>query len=211
MTRTKYLLVGAMLSIGLGAAGCSSNSSCADGGVCDTGGIGGNPGVGGMAGPTLYALTPGTFCFDVLSVAAVTDGCDIGVASAYAMPGAPFALPVAYDMTAHTVEVGTDGSLGIGTVNQNAGTLMRDNMPTLAAPNQACTWHQTDTSAFQLIADNKFTLSVSETQSAFAGTATCAAAQMAVPPAGSCTSTWTWTLAIENPVVFSPPACGSPQ
>jgi|GEM_PF-2562418 hypothetical protein len=212
MTKTKFLLVGAMLTVGLGSVGCSSSSSCADGGICDTGGAGGtNTGAGGTAGPVLYALTPGTYCFDVLSVAAVTDGCDIGVAAAYSMPGAPFALPVTYDMTARTVSVGTQGSLGIGLVDQNVGTLMRDNMPTLAAPNQACTWRQTDTSSLQLTGDNKFTLSVSETQSAFAGATTCAAANMPVPAAGSCTSTWTWSLAIENPVVFSPPACGNPQ
>jgi len=208
MTKTKYLLVGAMLTVGLGAAGCSSSSSCADGGICDTGT--GGAGGGGGGGPTLYALTPGTYCFDVLSVAAVTDGCDIGVAGYYSMPGAPFALPVTYDMSAHTVSVGTNGSLGIGLVDQNVGTLMRDNMPTLPAPDQACTWRQMDTSSLQLTADNKFTLSVAETQSAFAGTTTCAAAAMPVPAAGSCTSTWTWTFAIENPVVFSPPACGGP-
>jgi len=212
MTKTKFLLVGAMLSIGLGAAGCSSNSSCADGGICDTGGAGGgNAGLGGTTGTTYYGLTPGTYCFDVLSVAGVTDGCDIGVAAAYSTPAKVFALPVTYDMTAGTVQVGTAGSLGIGLVSQNTGTLQRDNMPTLPAPDQACTWRQMDTSVLQLTAENKFTLSVTETQSAFAGATTCAAAQMPVPAAGSCTSTWTWTLAIENPTVYSPPACGNPQ
>lgn len=217
MTKTTtYLMAGAALTFALGAVGCSSNASCSDGGVCDTGGAGaeggasgGLGGAGGSAGPTLYALTPGTYCFDVTSVSAITDGCDIGLATAYAMPGKPFALPVTYDMTAGTVQAGTDGSLGIGAISNNMATLLRDSMPTLPAPDQACTWHQTDTSALQLTADNTFTLSVTETQSQFAGVATCTAAAMPTPAAGSCTSSWTWTFAIESPQLFTPPACGN--
>ena len=124
------------------------------------------------------------------------------------------ALPVTYynvattltdgtPIPAGTLQVGTDGSLGRGVINNNTGTLLRGpDTAMLPAPDQACTWTQADTSTLTLTADNTFSIAVSEQESQFA-TSACAAAQMPVPTGGTCTSTWTWSLAIENPQVFS--------
>ncbi len=212
MTNKKtFALAGILLASGLSAVGCSSNSSCADGGICDTGGAGGGGGgAGGAPGPALYKVSAGTYCFDILAIApGAVDGCGLGVAGYVAA-----ALPVSYYATAGvaadgtavpagTVEVGNQGSLGRGVINQNAGTLERSNTQTLDPPNNACSWVQMDTSQFQLTADNTFSLSVTETQSNYTGVSACAAAAMPAPAGGSCTSTWTWTMAIENPQVHS--------
>ncbi len=230
MTTTKYLMVLTALGLGLTAVGCSSSSSsCSDGGACagagghggaagGTTGAAGASGLGGAGGgPVLYALSPGNFCFDVVSVAPGTvDGCDNGAADFVTTATTRAALSVIYYDTATTVggvaipagtvEVGTDGSLGRGVINQNQATLLRDSTVPAPAPNQACTWHQTDTSQFQLTATNQFTISVTETQSTF--TAACTTAQLA-PATDPCTSTWTWTLAIEDPQVLTAPGCGN--
>ena len=219
MTTTKYLMVFTALGLGLTAVGCSSSATCSDGGACaGAGGAAGASGLGGAGGgPVLYALSPGNFCFDVVSVAPGTvDGCDTQAASFVTTAAMRAALSVTYyDMAtavdgvvvpAGTVEVGTAGSLGRGVINQNQATLLRDNMPAAPAPDQACTWHQTDTTQFQLTATNEFTVSVSETQSTF--TTACTTAQLA-PTTDPCTSTWTWTLAIESPQVLTAPGCGN--
>lgn len=223
--KTKHLLFGAMLTIGLGAAGCSSNSSCADGGICDTGGAGGTGagGTGGTAGPAYFGISAGTYCFDILTIQpGFVDGCDIGVDLAVSTAAKRSALPVTYYPTATTLadgtaivagtlEVGTSGSLGRGVINMNTGTLLRVAGTTmLPAPDAACSWTQSDTSAVTLTAENTFTISVSEQESQFA-TSACAAVNMPAPAAGSCTSTWSWTMAIENPQVLTAPSCGSPN
>ena len=70
------------------------------------------------AAPTLHGLTPGTTCFQVTAIAAAhADGCGIGLADTVSTPTKPFALPVTYDMTAGTLKIGTDGSLGVGTIS----------------------------------------------------------------------------------------------
>jgi len=198
MTKTKFLVVGAMLSIGLGAAGCSSNSSCADGGICDTGGAGGgNAGLGGTSGTTYYAVTPGSWCFDVVSISpGAVDGCMNGPELIVG-----HALPVTYDMTAGTIAVGTDGSLGIGAISANKATLLRDNSPT-DRDTPTCSWHQTDTSMLQLTAENTFTISVVENQGTFSAGCTTAGI---TPVGGACSSTWTWTMTIDGSV--SVPTC----
>jgi hypothetical protein len=200
MKTMKFLLVAAALG-GLAVAGCSSNSSCADGGACGGGtGLGGSSGAGGSGGPVYYGLTTGTCLFTVVSQSpGAVDGCDIGPEGAIG-----HSYPVVYDMTAGTVTAGTDGSLGTGSIAANMATLMRvgntsaDTMP-------SCTWHQTDTSSLQMTGTNMFTISVTETESGFA------AACSAPPAGGSCTSTWTWKMAIvDDATVNHPPACGGP-
>ena len=216
-TTTKYLTIFALTAAGLGlaAAGCDSTSTCTDAGVCPdggakggtsgglggtSGGLGGSTGAGG-AGSGLFKLsypvgaTMATYCFDVTAVAAgASDGCDIGV-------GVPMdiglSLPAAYDMTG-MITVGKMGSLGAGLIANNNATLLRDGMPADALM-PTCTWHQTDTTMFQLIADNTFTVSVVENQSQFAAACT------APPAGGACTSTWMWTMSIDG--AKTPPAC----
>ena len=186
MTKTKFLLVGALLTVGLGAAGCSSSSSCAVGGICVTGA----GGAGGGAGPTLYAVTPGTWCFTVTSIQpGAVDGCDIGVAAVVGTD-----LPVTYDMAAGTISVGTAGSLGIGAISANKATLLRENSPA-DKDIPACIWHQTDTSMLTLTADNTFTISVTENEDTFNAVCT---ANSITPAGGACASTWTWTMAIDG-------------
>lgn len=214
MKNMKYLVVGVSLALGLSSVACSSSSSCADGGVCNEGGAGGAAagagGMGGSAGPTLYALSAGTFCYDILSIAAgYSDGCSLGVASYVGTPTMPSAIPVSYYDTATTVggdaipagtvAVGNDGSLGRGVISQNTGTLLRDGMP-VDADVATCTWHETVQAQFQLTATNKFNIGVTETRSNF--DASCASVKP-LPAGGTCTSTWTFAMAIEDPQILS--------
>jgi hypothetical protein len=196
MTKTRHILVAALLAAGFGTAGCSSNSSCADGGVCDTGGAGGiGSGAGGMGGtgPTLYALTPGTWCFEVTAIApGYSDGCGIGLANTVSTPSMPFALPVTYDMAGQTLEIGTAGSLGIGNISNNMATLVRQG-PTTDKTTPTCSWTQMDTTTVQLTAENTFNASVVENQSAFNSACTTAGI---TPAGGTCSSTWTWSMTI---------------
>jgi hypothetical protein len=161
-------------------AGCGSNDSDLDAGtsmpdaemVVDS-------------GPTLYALSAGTFCYDIMGVSGVADGCELGVA---ALVGTA-ALPGTYDATTGQFTLGTEGSLGTGLISNNMGTLLRDGMTSdVAVP--ACTWHQSDTTVMVMVAQNNFTAQVTETQNTFA--AACAP----IPTGGTCTSTWTWTFGI---------------
>jgi len=213
MKFTKYILASAALAFGLGAAGCSSNSSCADGGICNEGGAGGSAGTGGAGGTpgqTLYALSAGTFCYDILSIApGYSDGCGLGVATYVGTPTMPSAIPVSYyaaattvggeAIPAGTVVVGNDGSLGRGVVNQNAGTLLRNGMP-VDTDVPSCTWAEGVQAQFQLTATNKFNISVTETRSNF--DPSCATVKP-LPAGGTCTSTWTFGMAIEDPQVLS--------
>jgi len=134
-------------------------------------------------GPTLYPLSTGTYCYDVTGVSGVVDGCGItpgdAVGSAY---------PGTYDQTAQTFTLGNQGSLGVGTLSNNTGTLLRDGTTSdSSAP--SCTWHQTDTTTLTMTDQNMFTVSVVETEDTFA--AAC------VPAGTPCTSSWTWTMSID--------------
>jgi hypothetical protein len=189
-------------------AGCGSSGSSEDAG---TGGVGGNTtGAGGAGGDvcmgaTLFGLSAGDTCFDVVSVAAGSnDGCGLGVADPYnptTMSGViGSALHVNYDATMAKLTVGTDGSLGAGTIMCNKGTLSRDNHPTLSS-HMACTWHQVDTSMVTVTATNEFDIAVTEDETSFMG---CVAADMA-PAGGMCTSTWTWHM--KKNAAKTPPGC----
>jgi hypothetical protein len=166
---------------GAAAAGCSSSSSSNDGGLDLSLDIASDA-------ATLYGLTPGAWCYTINSATNVDDGCGIGVGALVGM-----SLPTTYTLVGNTgtLEVGTDGSLGQGTISNNMGTLARDNNPMLDTM-PTCTWHQTDTSDVTLTATNAFTVSVTEVQEGFASV--CSVSN--VPSGGSCTSTWTWTMAI---------------
>ncbi|HEY2901727.1 MAG TPA: hypothetical protein VGL59_14185 [Polyangia bacterium] len=194
LTNTLGVFVVAAVGAGVMAVGCGSSSSdCSDGGTCTTntgtGGTTADAGGTGGTGPTLFGITEGTYCFDIVSIASgATDGCDLGVADQVGK-----ALPVNYVMATATVTLGTDGSLGAGPVASNMGTLTRDNMPTDPMMT-TCMWHQTDTTTLVLTDTNQFTASVVETESNFSAAPACDP----IPTGGTCTSTWTWTMKING-------------
>jgi hypothetical protein len=190
---------------GVFALGCSSSSNSDDGG--GLGGAGGSESDGGGdTGPTLYGLSTGLSCFDVVSIATgFNDGCMIGVGDP-ASTGGPVgaALPVTYTMATATLTVGTQGSLGTGTIAFNMGTLNRagntsdSQMPT-------CTWHQTDTSNVTLTATNEFDIAVTEVENMFA-----TACGTTAPTGGTCTSTWTWHMKKSTTKTPAVDASGNP-
>jgi hypothetical protein len=143
------------------------------------------PDAGPDAAPTetLYPLSEGTYCYDVTAISAVVDGCQIA-------PGAYVGASLPGTYTTPTFILGTDGSLGQGNLAHNTGTLLRDGS-TSDQDAPTCNWHQTDTTTVTLTALNTFTASVVETQDTFA-----LACGTTAPPAGSCTSSWTWTMVI---------------
>jgi hypothetical protein len=169
---------------GICALGCSSSSSTDAGNELDA---------GNDTGPTLFGITAGNTCFDVVSVQpGFNDGCDIGVGDTAANMGlVGTAILVNYDPNSATLTVGRAGALGTGQIAFNTGTLSRvgdtslDGMPT-------CTWHQTDTSAITVTAQNEFDLAGTEVQNTFA--TACGTAN--TPAGGMCTSTWTWHMRI---------------
>ncbi|HEY0871135.1 MAG TPA: hypothetical protein VGD55_12105, partial [Acidothermaceae bacterium] len=144
------------------------------------------------AAVTLYPLTTGDSCFDVLTVANVMDGCGIAPGS---IVGA--ALSVNYTMTATTgtLTVGTMGAEGAGPIANNTGTLTRDG-DTSDSTMPLCTWHQMDTAQVTLTGSNAFTLTVTEVETNLS--AACGAT------APNCTSTWTWTMKKGSK---TPPTC----
>jgi len=146
------------------------------------------PGAGGAT--RLYALTPGAYCFDVLSVAAVMDGCGEGASSLVGRR-----LPLDYDVTLGRVSLGTNGSFGTGLVSNNKGILTRSGSDMQAAM-PACAWHEQAATSFELTADNRFTGAVTETHSMFA-------AACAPPPASDpCTTSFSMTLQIHSPALL---------
>ncbi len=181
-----------LLALALMAApvvvGCGSNTTdILDSGTSDTAGI------------TLFGLSAGDNCYTITSIApGFSDGCGLGVDTLVGQ-----SLPMSYDATTASVALGTDGSLGGGVIANNEGTLVRVGDPTLAGT--TCTWHQTDNTVLEMTANNQFTVTVTETESAFGPT--CAATD--VPAAGTCTSTWTWTMQKSAVTTLVPPACGS--
>src|SRR5690242_2815735 len=94
---------------GICALGCSSSSST-DAGEPDAG--------NGDTGPTLFSITAGNTCFDVVSVQpGFNDGCDIGVGDTAANMGlVGTAVLVNYDPNTAILTVGRDGALGNGQI-----------------------------------------------------------------------------------------------
>jgi hypothetical protein len=199
-TGLSMALVGAVFAIGCGASSGGSDGGDATGAAGTGGG-----GAGGSACPgvTLFGLSAGDSCFDIVSVmAGSNDGCMLGVADPVANMGLVGAsLPVNYTMATATVTVGTDGSLGAGPVMCNMGVLTRENNPTLPT-HAACTWHQADTSNITVTATNEFDIDVIEAENMFMG---CVAADGLPPTGGMCTSTWTWHM--KKSATKTPPGC----
>jgi hypothetical protein len=198
-TLTKGLVSVALLAAAF-AVGCGSSSDNGDGGGND-GAAGGGGGV--CPGVTLYALSDGDSCFDIVSVqAGSSDGCMLGVADTTAMMGLVGAtLPVNYVAATGILSVGTMGSLGtaMSTLQCNMGTLVREGTPSLDSM-PACMWHQADTSMVTITAQNEFDIAVTENQSEFTG---CSAAN--TPAGGACMSKWTWHM--KKNAAKTPPGC----
>jgi hypothetical protein len=184
MKKIKLVLLAAALAP-FAIAGCGSNDSDLDAGTSMP-----DAEVVVDSGPTLYALSAGTYCYDVLAVAGVADGCGILVDDKGVVGLVGISLPGTYDATKGQFTLGTEGSLGTGLISNNMGTLLRDGLTAdVAAP--SCTWHQKDTTEMIMVGQNNFTAQVTETQDTFA-----AACAPLIPTGGTCTSTWTWTFGI---------------
>jgi len=170
---------------GIFALGCSSTGGGDDAGAD----------AGADTGPTLFGLTAGDSCFDVVSIqSGADDGCDLGVAGLVGM-----SLPVNYDPATAILTVGTAGSLGGGQIAFNMGTLMRAGNPSDRTM-PTCTWHQTDNSSVSVTATNEFDIAVTEVQNMFAT----ACGTAGTPAGGTCTSMWTWHM---KKGTKTPPAC----
>lgn len=210
MKATKFLIMFSAMGLGLAAVGCDSTSGCTDAGVCpDVAAAGGSSGQGGTsgtggaggAGITFYNLSDGTYCYDIVAATPGTDGCALVIPSYVGMQ-----IPVTYASATGMVTVGTMGALGAGPIDQNKGTLKRENSP-VDPMMPSCSWHQTDDTMFELIANFKFTASVIETESMFA------AACSDLPPTDPCTSAFTFTLSAHIPASMPSAAtglCGGP-
>ena len=165
--------------------GCGSNTTeSLDSGTSDAAGI------------TLFGLSAGDNCYTVTAIApGYVDGCGDGVELVV-----NHSLPMNYTSATATVVLGTDGSLGGGVIANNMGTLVRDGNTSFTP---TCTLHQTDTTQLTMLANNMFTVTVQEVQSNFA-----AACGALAPAAGTCTSTWTWTMQKSSDATFVTPLCG---
>jgi len=203
MKTTKILMMFSVAAIGLAAVGCDSTTTCADGGVCPDAGAGGTghggtsggAGAGGGAGgATVYGISAGTYCFDITSATPISDGCSLFTDATGPVNYVGMKIPVTY-VTTGQLTVGTMGALGTGLINNNQGTLLRENDP-IDKDVPACTWHQTDQTLVTVTATNTFTANITETESAF--TPACAQPAAADP----CTSTFTFTLAIHAPALM---------
>ena len=113
MMKTMWSLKSMVVVTALVASGCGAADGIfdTDGGASD----------GSTDGLTLFALSTGDSCFDVETVANVTDGCNIAPGSVVGS-----ALLVNYTMATATLTVGTMGSQGAGRIMNNTGTLTRD-------------------------------------------------------------------------------------
>lgn len=147
-------------------------------------------------GPTLYGLSGGDNCYTITAIApGYSDGCMLGVVTLTGQ-----SLPMNYSTTTYLVTLGTNGSLGSGAIRYNQGTLFRDGDSAFGGT--TCTLHQTDTTLFQMLGNDKFTVSVTEVESNFSPT--CGAD---APAGGTCTSTWTWTMQRATDPMLVPPFC----
>ncbi len=181
-------LLGGMLALG-----CSSSSTSDDGG--GTGGAGPDTDAGSDA-PTVFGLSDGDSCFDIVSVQPgsndATTGCMIGVADLVGV-----GILVNYNASTGVLKVGSGGTLGAGPISFNQGTLTRDS-PATDPTMSTCTWHQTDTGNVTVTATNEFDLSVTETENMFVAACTMK------PAGGTCTSSWTWHM---KKGTKTPPGC----
>ena len=181
MIKTIWASFSMLAVAALVASGCSSSAGDVDGSTSDA----------QNDATTLFALSTGDSCFDVNTVASVSDGCNVAPGSVVGG-----ALLVNYVMSTATLTVGTMGAEGAGPIAHNMGTLTRSgNTSDSAMP--LCTWHQMDTAQVTLTGTNAFTMTVTEADTSFA--------TACVPAMADCTSTWTWTMS--KSTTKTPPAC----
>jgi hypothetical protein len=179
MLKISTILMGLAL---FGFAGCGSSDTTE--GTPDAGGLGNQD-----AGPTLYGITPGAYCYKVTSIVpGYIDGCENGAAEAVGKT-----IPGSYDNTTGILTLGTKGSMGGGEIKYNQGTLIRTKSLSSAPEVPGCSWNQADTTTVTVTDTNKLTVSVVESQDTI--TAACGAS------ATTCTSTWTWTMEVATPQV----------
>jgi hypothetical protein len=166
-----------------GAMGCGSSrtSTCPDCGCGDE-------------RPRLWGLSRGLNVFTITSISDVNDGCMIAPSNLV-----DTGLMIDYVEATHVLSIGAMAmpmagtppapTLGSAAVAGNLASLSNeyDN-----ADGTGCTWHQADVSMFALFNHDKFTLAVKEDRSAYASACTFP------PPAGTCTSSWTWTVEKRN-------------
>jgi hypothetical protein len=163
----------------LGFAGCGSSDST----------DGTDAGTLGDAGPILYGITGGDYCYKVTAIApGYVDGCMNGAAEVVGK-----AIPGNYDAATGILTLGTKGSMGGGPIKYNQGTLIRTLSPSSDPGLPGCSWNQADTSTVTVTDTNKMTVAVVENQDTIA--AACGAT------ATTCTSTWTWSLEVATPQV----------
>jgi hypothetical protein len=194
----KMLQLGLALAMAGSFAACSSSGDSADGG---DGSADAASNTDSSTDVTLFFITPGDSCYEVVSVAnGFQDGCDFGVGDTVANQGLVGAsIPFNYDNSAYTIKVGTDGALGGGAIAFNMATLLRDgNTTDTAAP--TCMWHEHVDANVTFTAQDEFNISASRTQSAFSAGCT----SPPPPTGGTCTSTWTWHMKRN---AKTPPAC----
>jgi hypothetical protein len=167
----------------LAGAACSSSGDTGDGAADGGGGFD----TGGSNDAGVFLSRGMGLQYTVTAVSGVNDGCMI-------MPAALLNTTLPVDSvdtgTMLTLSVGNKqgspatASLGTGVVG-TSGTLTRDNITT----DGGCNWHQKDTSVFTLTGGDTFTLMVTEVEDMFAAGCT------GIPTGGTCTSTFTLTLA----------------
>jgi hypothetical protein len=163
------------------AAGCSVGGA-GDGGTEDLSG-------GGDLSMVFYKLVSGTYAVQSVTNYMNTDGCHV-----YGANLLTYTTTLTNDGSGNVAlgpMVGTpmQPSQGSGTIDNNMGTLTRNNTATDATITN-CTYTLMRTNMITLTADNTFTANYSETQSGWSS-----ACMLAGEDAGtSCTTTWTWTF-----------------
>jgi hypothetical protein len=192
----------ALLAVAL-VVGCGG-SGAGYGGAAGSGAAGTRADGGGDLCPDMIGLPSGDSCFKIVTVQpGSNDGCVLAVADPVASNGVVGAsLMVSVDPSTGTLTVGTNASLGTGTISCNQAMLTRDERPSLDVLS-SCTWHQVDTSMVTITATDEFDIAVTEVQDMSIG---CTSETM--PVGGACTSTWTWHM-VQNTAVSptSNPPC----
>jgi hypothetical protein len=170
-----------------GGACPKNDSACDDAGCPD-----GNDNVAVWDGLKLWGLSRGTSEYTIGAISGMSDGCML-LPQNYVGMG----ISVTYDEATYTLSAGdAQGTpplarYGSGIIGASMGTLMRESEEVEQNADPPCGWHDRTVSRFMLVDHDRFTLAVTDTESMYA--ATCPAP--GIPAGGTCTSTWTWTLA----------------
>ena len=135
-------------------------------------------------GGTAYGISPGTYCYTITDITALTDGCEAGVAI---LKGT--SVPGNYDPNTGIFTLGNEGKLGGGVITYNQGTLVRKGLQT-DTEEPTCSWNVDLTTQVTMTAENKFTGVVTEKQDTIAAGCGLSFA--------TCQTTWTGTFAIDG-------------